>query len=121
LETCRAAQTRRPEERGGGHGLPEELGPPELGPELGRKDLHQPRVACGRRRRGKLEEARGSVRARAWLVAACATERSRCRTEAGQRRYAARQLDGGVALVAAERLVAAVARQRDGDVPAREL
>ena len=93
---------------------------PELGAQLGREDLHQPPVAGRRGQRGDLEEAAGAVRARARLPSPGPAQRPRREPGPGHR-DPARDPDRRVPLVPGERLVAAVARERHGDVPAREL
>ena len=91
----------------------------ELCAELRREDLHQAAVALAWPRRRRLEQPRSAGRRRAALLA----ERPQCaggEPRAGHRELP-RELVRRVALVARERLVAAVTRERDRHVPARGL
>ena len=87
------------------------------------KTVHQPLVAVRRRQGRRLEEPRGAKRGRARLPAGRGKGASCARGRAQERRRHARgpagQADRRVALVACERLVAAVPGEGDGHVPSR--
>ena len=102
-----------------GDGSGHEVGVEQVDARLGGEDLHQLPVALAGLRGGRLEQTCGAHGCRAALPAHGAQSAGR-RAHAGNVQPA-RQLVGDVALVAGERLVSAVAGQRDGDVSSRRL
>ena len=102
-------------------GLDHEPRLPQLRPQLGREDLHQPPVARLPRQRRDLEQPARTVCAGARLSAPCPAQESRAAAPRTRQRHATRQPDRRVALVPGERLVAAVAGERDGHVLPRQL
>src|SRR5437660_2846465 len=99
---------------------------PRIGPELPaqfeREHLHQACITLARSGRRDLEEARGAEERRAWLAprgghAAQGREAGTCRDGRNPAREPVRE----VALVARERLVAAVTGERDRHVAPRLL
>ena len=119
LEAGDAVGRRRAEELPGGGGARNEVGVEQLDASLGGKDLHQPAVALPGLRGGCLEQA-GGANGRRPALSAHGAQGARRRADAGNVQPAG-ELVCDVALVAGERLVASVPRERDGDVLPRRL
>ena len=118
---CGGGPSRKPERRERADLLLRVVGP-ELGAEREREHLHQPPVALAAGDGGRLEEARGAEDGRAALAPSRRQRAQQPRSGGrGRSRHALRQADRGVPLVPGERLVAAVADERDRHLAPRRL